>query len=149
MYSALEIAALVIKVAQKLGQTLTPMQIIKLVYISHGYSLGFDSKALVEDEVKAWKYGPVYPSLYSKLKQYGSREVPANALSGSLDCESDVGQLIEAVLTHYENFDGIDLSALTHQPKTPWDLTVASSGLNTTISNDLIESHYKEIIAKE
>ena len=42
----------------------TPMHVIKLVYLAHGWMLGFTSRALINEAVEAWTYGPVVPSTY-------------------------------------------------------------------------------------
>ena len=50
---------------------LTPLQVIKMVYIAHGYSLAILGEPLVEEAVEAWRYGPVLPSVYYAAKRYG------------------------------------------------------------------------------
>lgn len=147
MYTSKDIAAIVLKKAEEQGQTLTPMQLIKLTYMVHGYSLGMDSKVLIKEDARAWRYGPVYPELYDAVKKFGSSEIPPNTLALPAGLEPNVEELVDAVVEHYKDCDAIDLSALTHQPNTPWDITVKSSGINSPISNDLIESHYKSLIA--
>ena len=47
---------------------LTLMQLLKLSYIAHGFKLGLDLGPLSRELAQAWKYGPVFPSIYHKFK---------------------------------------------------------------------------------
>ena len=51
----------------------TPMHIIKLVYLSHGWMLGLHDTPLLWEPVEAWQYGPVVPSVYHLYKGWGGR----------------------------------------------------------------------------
>ena len=51
---------------------LTPLQIMKLVYISHGWMLGLYNKSLFKQPVLAWLYGPVVSDIYHGLRKYRS-----------------------------------------------------------------------------
>ncbi|MCD8455896.1 DUF4065 domain-containing protein [Xylella taiwanensis] len=46
------------------------MQVLKLVYIAHGWHLGFRQEPLLNKRVEAWRHGPVIRSLYEKVKKY-------------------------------------------------------------------------------
>lgn len=56
--------------------SLTPLQVIKMVYIAHGYSLALLDEPLVEEAVEAWRYGPVLPSVYHTVKKCEVRSPP-------------------------------------------------------------------------
>ena len=47
------------------------MKVQKLVYFAHGWHLGITKKPLINEQVEAWPYGAVIPSLYDYLKQWG------------------------------------------------------------------------------
>src|SRR5713226_3390078 len=72
-----------IRLASEDGKSLTPLQIIKLTYIAHGWMLGLYQRPLVVDQIEAWKYGPVIPDLYHAMKDYGSGYV-TRPLSGGV-----------------------------------------------------------------
>ena len=127
------------------------MKLIKLVYISHGWMLGLYGRPLIQEDVEAWKYGPVIYELYREVKKFRSRPVDPGQIghaSGRAN-EDEFDEFEEDVMVQvleiYGKRTAIQLSQLTHSPGTPWDVTYNQIGRSTTISNDLIEDHYARI----
>lgn len=144
-YSTETIANYFIKKHSEEGQ-LTPMKLLKLVYISYGWYLAtFGSKKLVSEKPVAWRHGPVFPFLYSKLKDYGKSFVKEPIYSfKSEEINEEDALFLDKIWNIYGEKDGIYLSALTHQENTPWSLTYPR-GENIIIPDELIEKHYKEM----
>lgn len=145
MYSSLLIAKKILARAKKQDKTVTPMQLIKLVYLSHGWMLGLYNKPLVKEEIEAWQYGPVIPELYQAIKHYRSHPVQ------NVECEDteldDYSQdIIQQVYEKYGDFSGVYLSILTHEKGSPWDITWNSG--KRVISNDLIAFFYQKLTHK-
>ena len=80
MYDVLTVADAILKIAKAKGQSLTPMQVVKLTYIAHGWSLGLRGKDLFRNQIQAWQYGPVIPDLYHTTKSYGRNPIPLSAI---------------------------------------------------------------------
>ena len=141
-HDARAVANALIERANQENQPLTPMQIIKLVYICHGWMLGLYGRPLIRQSVEAWRYGPVVSALYQGLRQYGDTHVrqPISTDDGQFDeYEAD---LISQVWEKYKHLTGISLSRLTHAPGTPWHTIWNMQGQNSIIPQDLIEEHY-------
>ncbi len=147
MHSALKVAQCLLGLARASGGTLTPMQMLKLVYICHGWMLGLYQRPLIRDEVQAWKFGPVIPPLYHAIKQYRSNPIGQIPVAGESELDPLERDLVDQVFNIYGHLDGITLSSLTHQPNTPWALTYRSDARGVVISNDLIQSHYAGLSA--
>jgi uncharacterized phage-associated protein len=131
------------------GKSLTPMQLLKLVYIAHGWMLGLHGEPLISNRIEAWKYGPVIPDLYHQIKRFRSRPVTEALKVPVDDSLNDLeADLVAQVYRAYGGMDGIQLSSLTHQPGTPWDETFSDDSWAAEISNDLIEHHYQGLAAK-
>lgn len=146
---ALAAAEHLLAIACEEGKRLTPMQVLKLIYISHGWMLALHGRPLFGDEVKAWKYGPVIPAVYQRYSDYGRLQVDAHAercerRNDRLD--DDQRGIIGQVLEKYGEYTGLQLSDMTHEDDSPWDIT-RREGMRT-IPNDLIQGHYRELYDK-
>ena len=138
-----------IQLAKQDGRFVTPLELLKLVYIAHGYRLGYNGMPMIVEAVEAWRYGPVIPDLYRAMRHYGGSyvteplDVPFyNHGDREVDLESQ--SIIEWTYREYKQFDGIALSSKTHAAGTPWSITWGEMGQNAIIPPDLIANHYRE-----
>lgn len=129
-------------------EALTPMQLLKLVYIAHGWMLGLYHRPLIKDDVQAWQYGPVIRPLYNAVRAYRSRPVTERLSASMAPLDPAAESIIKQVYDHYGHMSGPALSRLTHARGTPWDLTYEPGSFGVTIPNDLIEDHYARKRAK-
>lgn len=154
MESSLAIANYFIKKSLDEGKELTPMKLLKLVYIAHGWYLGLTGEPLLNEGVEAWKYGPVVPSVYLEFKKYGNSQIPQlgyiftdqmQIVTPMVD--EDKFEFLNKIWDVYKEYDGLQLSTLTHKTGTPWDMVWnKENGKNiqgAIIRNNLIENHYK------
>ena len=121
----------------------TPMHVLKLVYICHGWMLAFNETPLISEPVEAWTYGPVVPAVYHRYKQYGGEIILEKPLDQRVKLNPPMKDLIKDVEEVYRECTAYQLSALTHQPDTPWDITRRKSGIGSVIPNSLIQKHYQ------
>jgi len=143
---------------------LTPMQLQKLVYVSHGWNLGLSGTELVHEAVEAWRWGPVFRSIYREFKEFGGDPVNRKALvldgSTLLDREIDISDfdgenqsqtesLLERIWQVYGNKSAMQLSAMTHQSGTPWHRVVdeheGSIPHYAVIPTSYIKEHYEHL----
>lgn len=151
-YNSITIANRFLELADEQGAKLTPMQLIKMVYIAHGFSLAIFKRPLIDETVEAWRYGPVIPSLYQKLKSYGSGKVSAKirGMFGRGDealAEAD-DELIRIVYNKYGKFSGVQLSHLTHRPGTPWAEAYEPGSYGLDIDDSVIRTHYATLLSR-
>lgn len=158
-YSAKAVANYFLKKYGKQG--ITPLKIQKLVYIAHGWHLAFFSKPLVNDEyAEAWKYGPVFASLYHEFKYRGRLPIIdlATDLSDDLEDETPViprsdktvRDLLDRVWAVYGKYTGFQLSTMCHRDGSPWSQAREQSQgrNNANIDDEVIMNHYKEILKR-
>ncbi|HBB95389.1 MAG TPA: hypothetical protein DC054_08350 [Blastocatellia bacterium] len=148
-YDARSVANELVRIAGAKGRTLTNMQLQKLVYIAHGYSLAILQKPLIKQIVEAWRYGPVVPDLYHALRQYGNGVVnsPINILPAEELSETDKA-LLASVESAYGRFTGPQLSTMTHREGTPWREVYRPNAFfnNDVIPDSLIKEHYVRLL---
>lgn len=148
--SPLAIANYFIQKANDECLSMTPMKLLKLVYISHGWHLAVYNTPLIEEPILAWQYGPVVPSVYQQFKIYGNTNITDTGFIINAKREMQVPipekskwDFLDKVWNVYKNFTGIELSAMTHRKNTPWDIIYNSGhGENNIIPNSLIMDHY-------
>lgn len=138
--------------------TLTQMQLQKLVYLGHGWSLAGLGAPLIDDLFQAWEFGPVAPPLYSALRQFGSRPVmrqlqwgedtPFPDDDGDIAIEELDGEeqsVIDNVWRVYGSYPAFQLSALTHVDGSPWE-QVYERGRNRVIDNERIANYFRQLL---
>ncbi len=146
-HSSIQVADRILVLAKKRQIRITPMKLLKLVYICHGWMLGLYRRPLIREQVQAWKFGPIIPELYGCIKHY--RDNPINQLISQRSTETPFNQfeldVINQVCNLYFRFDDIALSNMTHQPGTPWSLTSRESNPRPVITNKLIADYYGQL----
>lgn len=144
--NALTVANEILKIAKRQGKSLTPMQLVKLTYIAHGWSLAVLDRDLFADRIEAWKFGPVIPSLYHATKQYGRNPIPPSLIkeNEASPFASDVNNFLEDVVQKYGQLSGFALSNLTHQEGSPWHQVYQQGVMGISIDDTRIENHYRE-----
>lgn len=132
-YSAVSVANSIIKLANDRGiRDLSPMKLQKLMYFTQFWYVKNFEHFLINDNFVRWKFGPVIPSIYYELKNYGSMHVDSYIRQLSPNNEAVVymiandddraWQLLDKVLDKFGNLDGFELSALTHREKSSWSI---------------------------
>ena len=148
MYDALIIADEILKIAKLKDKALTPMQLMKLTYIAHGWALALLDRGLFSNRIEAWKYGPVIPDLYLATKSYGRNTIPIEEIGDPIEVKvsQDDRAFLESVYDQYAHMDGIRLSFFTHKPGTPWDQVFVPNIMGIEIPDRVIEQHYRELL---
>jgi uncharacterized phage-associated protein len=148
-YGAIKVANELLRLAaaDTPPRALTPLQLLKLVYISHGWSMVHLNQPLLSEQAQAWQYGPVVPSLYHAIKQYGANPVsyPIQGDTDPQELSAEARALIAAVYRAYGHLSGVQLSNMTHQADTPWSQAWTRNGRNALIPNNIIQEHYQKL----
>lgn len=136
------------RVIEAADEHLTPLKLMKLVYLCHGWSLVHLKTDLLREEIEAWQYGPVIPDLYQAIRNFRAQPVPAEILP-NVSLSQRQQSLISSVYSTYKPYTGAQLSALTHNTGTPWHRTWNNGrGRNATIQTAMIRDHFQELANK-
>lgn len=143
-YSSTAIANRFIELAAANGQKLTNMQLQKLVFLAQGITLAIVGEPLTYHNVHAWQWGPVFPKLYKRFSAYGASPIDATASCDDvIDPSNNEDPIIVSVWENFGELSGPKLSALTHEPGSPWDVTWKSKQYGV-IPTDLIADFYRK-----
>ncbi len=148
------------------GDSVSPKKLQKLLYYVEAWHLVHLGKPILEEDFQAWVHGPVLPSLYGALKEYGfndikvinsegyeSIETEIQALISKNHISDDQLELIDTVLLRYGALSSFQLEFLTHHEK-PWleargDLAPHNPS-KTVISKEAMRQYYSaQISGKE
>lgn len=144
MYSAIKVANYFLMKAKEDRKDVTPLQLMKLVYLAHGWMLGVYGRHLIKEPIEAWQYGPVIPALYHKTKKFKSLPVEYPIEEEDLNFEDDEKTLLDKVYRTYVDWTGMKLSALTHMEGSPWFIVWKKKDVNSIIPNDIIREYYQD-----
>ncbi|MFB0873338.1 MULTISPECIES: Panacea domain-containing protein [unclassified Sphingobium] len=156
-YTPQHIANYFLAKAEEDGRPLTPLKLIKLVYIAYGWVLGLLGTRLFEERIEAWKHGPVIPSIYHEFKHFGGGAITDDAVWYDLDTgdcrrptidssDRDLQIILDKVWAAYKRFSGWALRQKTHEVGTPWEQTYDPNVKGKQIPDDLIKPHFQQKI---
>lgn len=144
MYDARQIAAWFVDRAQRDGRKLTIMQLLKLIYISHGWHLETTGGSpLIRNKIEAWKFGPVIPDVYNAYRGQGvtiDRAAPEYPPPHLTD---HAAAILEYTYKAYGSMSAQQLSDLTHETGGPWETATTRFGYFAPITDDVILPHYQ------
>ncbi len=143
-YSPIAVANAFLDIGRKIGTEISPMKLQKLVFFAHAWMLALAGRPLINENVKAWKFGPVINSVYDEFKNFGSKPITSLGTElviddGSINngCFSDsfsyiipmipkndevASAVINAVWDTYGGMSALRLSDLTHQAGSAWSV---------------------------
>ena len=162
-YTAGHVANFMLAKSFKEEIDVTPLKLQKLVYIGYGWVLAVLDKKLFDEQIYAWKHGPVIESLYHAFRCCGSdpistltqREVPFVDLTINKDTEfietapppqieesTEEVKFLEIVWDIYKNVDAWTLRGKTHETDTPWSRVYLNNKNDIPLEDDDIHEHF-------
>ena len=105
---------------------------IALYIISSGYvkaiSKIFEGESFIQEPCEAWKFGPVFPSVYEKYREFGKQEIKLNLSKDYISelLSEEEKTVTDFVMNTFGIYNAWFLKDLTHLEE-PW--IVARKGL--------------------
>ncbi|MBQ6450000.1 DUF4065 domain-containing protein [bacterium] len=125
------------------------MKLQKLLYYSYAWYLvdTRNERRLFNDDIEAWKYGPVVRSVYDVFKNRGADSIKHPYVLGTHDENYglDLAQqeVVEDVYKSYGMKNAIELMEMTHNEE-PWIKTY-QEGKNNVIDPQIIYQFYSQL----
>ncbi|QSW87938.1 MULTISPECIES: type II toxin-antitoxin system antitoxin SocA domain-containing protein [Flavobacterium] len=151
-YSALFMSGKILERAQEEGEGISNMKLQKLLYIANGIYLVKHGTPLIEEPIKAWKYGPVVEKVYYEFKKYGNesiKEIPweYQQYKSKVKLDEDAEEAVTFVLEVAKKLSAIQLSNWTHAENSPW--TKAKLQKDSLISENDMKIFFEQFFNPE
>lgn len=149
MNDVISIADTILRLAKEKGQLLTPLMLVKLSYISNGFSLAIRGQSLFPNRIEAWEFGPNIPDLYRGTLKHGRNEIPADVIDDGdkYRVPAEIVEFLREMVASYGHLAGEQLSYMTQLAGSPWDKAYQNGGVNVIAAQD-IRNYYIEQLAQ-
>lgn len=98
---------------------MTNMKVQKLLYYSQSLHLALYDEPLFEEEIQAWRYGPVCPPAYRFYSDFEAKQLPIPRKESLLQLPSETKELLEEIWGYFGGYHAYRLSDMTHG-EFPW-----------------------------
>jgi uncharacterized phage-associated protein len=98
---------------------MTNMKVQKLLYYAQCLHLALYDQPLFEEEIQAWRYGPVCPPAYRFYSNFEAKQLPVPSKESLLQLPKDKQELLEAIWGYFGGYHAYKLSDMTHG-EFPW-----------------------------
>ncbi|GAX40842.1 putative prophage protein [Tolypothrix sp. NIES-4075] len=98
---------------------MTNMKVQKLLYYSQSLHLALYDEPLFDEEIQAWRYGPVCPPAYRFYSEFEAKQLPIPSKEFLLQVADDKKKLLEEIWEYFGSYHAYLLSDMTHL-EFPW-----------------------------
>ena len=121
----------------KNGTPISNLQLQKVLYFIYIDFLK-NNIVLVNDNIEAWQYGPVFPTVYKTFKVFCNLKItkPFDTTKFIDDCNSDDLEQINTMVTDLSSEKPWELVNRSHETGTPW--AKVFKGVNTSIPSEIL-----------
>ncbi|MCT7995662.1 Panacea domain-containing protein [Laspinema olomoucense] len=98
---------------------MTNMKVQKLLYYAQSLHLALYDEPLFEDEIQAWRYGPVCPPAYRFYNEFEAQQLPIPDSKYLTEIPSPQKEILEEVWEYFGGYHAYRLSEMTHG-EFPW-----------------------------
>lgn len=144
IYDVLQIANLLLLKAKEIGESgelMTNMKLQKMLYYEQGFHLACFGTPLFDEDIEAWQYGPVVPSVYEHYKEYGGEGIEPDETMVNITLTDEEVSIFNQVFDMFNRYSAIGLMNMTHSEK-PW----ASAGTpkrGNVISKKVLKDYFQ------
>ncbi len=141
--------------ARQRGLFISHLKLQKLVFFTHAWCLAIDGLPAVDERPEAWEYGPVFNSLYHRLKGRGHEAITAfietvdsrsNAYAALMPSPAHGAfwRILDQVMDRYGTLTALQLSTLSHEPGGPW--AQAKEANQAVITDEAVRQFYRGML---
>lgn len=130
-------------VDENVSEGVTPLKLQKLLYFAQAASLVLHSTKIFNEDIQAWKYGPVVSSIYHKYKTNPNEPITIPSGDYSKVTDNQTKDIIEGIWELFGKYSAEELVEITHNHD-PWQ-KIYKEGENRTIPVELLKEYYTGI----
>ena len=138
-YNANEVALWILTEAKRQGILMTHMKLQKLLYYAQAYSIAMTGEPLFNNDIQAWKHGPVVPDVYHSFRKYGNSIITDFQ---DTDIPENLASLIFAIIHDKGYMTAYELSNMTHNEPT-W-INARNNPEQNTITVDMLSDFFTQ-----
>lgn len=144
-YDSVLVANCLLALANEKGIILNTTKVQKLLYMAYGFLLADKDRIIIDEQPKAWPFGPVFPKTRKKANFFKIQKISDSEFSEIRE-DSELTDCLNKIIDKFSGYTATQLSNWSHDPKGPWQKTVDIECFewNTPISNDYIKEYFKE-----
>lgn len=146
-YKVLDIANKLLKNASDTngGELMSNLKLQKMLYYEQGYHLAVFGTPLFDEDIEAWMYGPVVPSVYEHFHENGAGGIVPET-DNPIKLSDEEEDLFNNVFQAYIEFSAYGLMRKTHE-ESPWKDN-ESYGRGSIITLDSMKKYFLTQISK-
>jgi len=128
---------------------MTNMKVQKLLYYAQSLHLALYNEPLFEEEIQAWRYGPVCPPAYRFYCEFEAQQLPIPDSEYVAQMPSEQKEILEEVWGYFGGYHAYRLSDMTHG-EFPWKkarkgLTPVASSTEAILLDDMKALGYQKL----
>lgn len=121
-YDSVEVARYMMAIANQKGIVLNVTKVQKLLFIVYGYFLAKHNRVLIDEQPKAWPFGPVFPRTRKHI-DYGKIVNIDHEYIQSVKKDNDLTEFLNWLLDGSGDLTASELTEWSHKEGSPWHKT--------------------------
>ncbi len=151
-YDSIEFSLFIIAMANEEGYVMNTTKVQKLLYIAYGAYLSLFNNRIVNEQPRAWLYGPVFPKsrkYLSKLKNFMDIDLNDSRIKNIVS-NNQMHDLVKFVFKWFGDWTASELIEWNNNPKSPYIQiqSINDFDWNYIIPDKLISIYFRKIIKK-
>ncbi len=144
MYRASDIARYIIERCKENSRPISNLKLQKILYFVQAEFLVTKNQPCFAEEIEAWDFGPVVPSVYYEYRVFGGANIPCigkSLIRRSISARDR--EILNGIIDECSSYSASALVEITHN-QTPWIEAYEKGGYNNEITIESIKAYFEE-----
>ncbi|MCD6010460.1 MAG: hypothetical protein K0Q79_322 [Flavipsychrobacter sp.] len=145
-YDSVEVGKYLMALANERGIVLNVTKVQKLLFIVYGYFLAKHNRVIIDEQPKAWPFGPVFPRAKKQIDYSKIIKLDYEYLN-VVKQDAELTEFLIQLLSDFGNLSALTLTEWSHKEGSPWHRTTQQQGFkwNTPIPDEYIKEYFTPI----